>query len=354
MKKTNDNLKKHEIIKEEILSYIKAEGINPGEKLPSINELIARFRVSSTTVIRAISDLNHAGYLTKVQGKGTFLNRLEANTRPQINMLVGKLLSFVNELMRGVEQITFEKDYSLVLSNCEMSHQRIDSYLKKIFQEQTIAGLIIVPAGMPGEEESFKPVLDFGLPFVLLDKPIRGWKNVPTVLPDNTAGAGMAVKHLLEIGHKRIGFVAKEPYSQYVFDTRLNGYRQALEAAGLYDPEAVILFENENTDKLVEKLRKKEITALLALSDYDAKDIYDALKRHQIKVPQEVAIVGYDNVEMARHLAVPLTTVAQPKYEMGVAAAETLIDIIEKKAGTRQLVFQPSLEVRASSGSKAG
>ncbi len=168
------------------------------------------------------------------------------------------------------------------------------------------------------------------LPTVLLNC-YAADRSLPSVVPGEVAGGHTATDRLLSAGHRRIGYIGGEPRMEASRD-RLKGYRQALATADLpFDPELVVA---GNWEPLSGYQRAHELmrltvppTAIFCANDLMAVGCYEALKELGLRIPDDVAVMGYDDREIARHLHPPLTTVLLPHLEMGTVAAQQLLDI---------------------------
>ena len=174
------------------------------------------------------------------------------------------------------------------------------------------------------------------LPTVLLNCYVAD-RSLPSVVPGEVSGGHTATDYLLRAGHRRIGFIEGESRMEASRD-RLKGYRQALASADLpFDPELV---REGNWQPLAGYQRTQELmglatppTAIFCANDLMAVGCYEALKELGLRIPDDVAVMGYDDREIAQHLHPPLTTVLLPHLEMGTIAAETLLDMTSRPLG---------------------
>jgi LacI family transcriptional regulator len=195
-----------------------------------------------------------------------------------------------------------------------------------------------------------------GIAVVLLDRPSR-IKDLCSVAVDDVHGGELAAAHLLEQGHERIAFVHGPLTIRQCADRR-RGVLRAVRSAGL-DPERVIIDiptaaqKASEGEECVEKLLRARVkpTAVFCANDLLALGLMRGLIKHRISIPGDIALVGYDDVEFASTLSVPLTSIRQPKYELGRTAAELLLDETNHPTSHQHqhIVYQPELIVRASS-----
>ncbi len=182
--------------------------------------------------------------------------------------------------------------------------------------------------------------------------------DIPSVDVDNVQGAGAAVEHLLRLGHRRIGMITNAPLAYTASQQRLEGYRRALEGWGLpYDDTLVRYgnFDEESGLRAMESLLALDPppTAVFVASDMVAIGALRALREHNLRVPEGIALVGFDNIAAARFITPALTTVHVPAFGLGWAAAELLIRLIEgDRPAETQVRLETELIVRESCGAK--
>jgi DNA-binding LacI/PurR family transcriptional regulator len=193
-----------------------------------------------------------------------------------------------------------------------------------------------------------------GYPSVLVDRYLRGVSS-DYVMSDHFGGALRATKHLIELGHQRIGFVSwRDP--SISMEHRATGYQRGLIEAGLsYDPALTCEVEGYPTvalDPLHEYLKRKPgVTAIFAANDQLALAVYQAARQMGIQIPQDMALVGFDNLDFTMHLDVPLTTVAQPAFELGRHAVLAAVRRMNHEIdGWQQEILPTQLIIRRSCG----
>ena len=261
---------------------------------------------------------------------------------------------FFTEVARGAEDAASERGYIVILCNSDNSPRKEMNYLR-VLEEQRVAGILIVP--IEDQANYARPLRRSGTSLVLLDR-VSHEANTCSVSVDDVYGGELAGRHLLELGHRRIAYI-HGPFTSAQYADRLSGLRRAVIEAGL-DPDRAIVPLAAETDNAhagaacAEAFLQLEDfpTAIFCGNDYLAMGVMYELARRQVAVPQEVALIGYDDIDLASMLAVPLTTIRQPKYDLGFAATDLLLDEIVNKASHthRQIVFRPELIVRQSTG----
>jgi LacI family transcriptional regulator len=266
---------------------------------------------------------------------------------------------FFTDVARGVEHAVRKEGLSLFLCNTDQDATREDEYLRDL-AELRVRGLLITPTDTASAK--LLNLRSKGIPVVLLDRVLdddrRHWCAVGV---DDVHGGDLAVEHLLDGGHRRLCFVGG-PHSIPQVADRQTGAARAIERAGLA-PDALTSLPTTGLgfndgrlagERLLGLPTNRRPTAAFCANDLVALGLLQHLTRAGLRVPDDIAIVGYDDIEYASAAAVPLSSVAQPRYELGRAAAELLLDEARADQGAdhehRQLVFAPELIARASSG----
>jgi LacI family transcriptional regulator len=273
-------------------------------------------------VLKAIKDLN---YLP---------NALAQGLRMQRSGIFGfitdeiEISSHAGKIFAGAQDLAWENGKILMLVNTK-SNSDIEALAIDLILGLRVEGIIY--ATMRHRPVKLPPILR-DIPTVLLDCFVED-RQLPSVVPDEFRGGYSAVKHLLERGHRRIGFVNHAEDSPAAIG-RLEGYKSALEDWGVpFDPEMVSYdtslhdFAYDCARQLL--LNKNRPTAVFSFNDRTAMSVYDAIRNLNLKIPNEVAVIGFDNQEIiAAHLYPPLTTMELPHYQMGVWSVQKLVDIL--------------------------
>jgi LacI family transcriptional regulator len=263
---------------------------------------------------------------------------------------------FFTEVARGAEAAASERDYIVILCNSDNSPLKEKNYLR-VLEEQRVAGILIVPVG--DKANYARARRRSGTSVVLLDR-VSLDADTCSVSVDDVYGGQLAGEHLLALGHRRIAYI-HGPFSSAQYADRLEGLRRAVVDAGLHPDHAIVSLAAETDNAhagavCVESFMRLDNrpTAIFCGNDYLAMGVMYELARYHVQVPQDVALIGYDDIDLAPMLAVPLTTIRQPKYELGFAATDLLLDEIVNKASHshRQIVFRPELIVRQSTGAR--
>ena len=260
---------------------------------------------------------------------------------------------FFTDVARGVEDRLAADDLTLMLASTDEDPAREAKFLR-LFEEHGVLGLLVVPTTL--DTEHLAAIQERGVPIVLLDAP-PGAAGLSSVWLDDVAGGALAATHLLEQGHERIVFL-NGPHTIRQCEHRREGVDRAVRAAG-GDPDDVVVeltlprldaaAGEDSVAGWLEQSGGRAPEAVFCVNDLVAVGVQRALRRRGgFELLSACAVVGYDDIEIAGELAVPLTSVRQPRHEMGVEAAELLLR--RTRAGEeRHAVFHPELVVRASS-----
>ncbi len=232
-------------------------------------------------------------------------------------------------MVKGVEQAARERNWSIILGNADENYEREEEAIQVMLTEQ-VDGLLITPCQK--ERKTIEELKRIGFPFVLLG---RHFDDLATdyVVPDEVQGGFLATKHLLEMGHTRIAMVNAPLYISSA-KHRLQGYKNALNQYGvevdesLITSQALTIEEGYRVAKSILRSPHRP-TAVFAYSDFVAFGVMKAIREAGLRIPEDIAVVGFDDVEFSSCLEVPLTTVRSPKEEMGRKAAELLFKRIE-------------------------
>lgn len=247
--------------------------------------------------------------------------------------------------LAGVIGVLDEKGYDTVVFNVETPHQR-DHHARMLTQRHRAAGVIVI--SLPLSREQRSALAEAGLPVVSIDVAMPGF---PHTVVDNVRGGMMATRHLLDLGHRRIGFVGDRTRDAFGFGStrdRLRGYRLALSAAGIR-PEHALVRRGPHGSATAADLARELLrlpdppTAIFAASDTQAIGVLSAADALGLPVPEELSVIGFDDIDAAEHLR--LSTVHQPLRESGARGAARLCRLLA--GGTVDLKEELPLEVVA-------
>jgi LacI family transcriptional regulator len=305
-------------------------------------------RVSPSTRERVLRAIEELGFVRNEAAR-----QLRAGRSRTIGLVVLDVGNpFFTDLAAGAEGVAVSMGLSVVLCNSNDDTFREHHYLSML-KEQRAFGILITPVG--NKMAAIDEIRRRGIPVVLVDRLARGTQCSVSV--NDHVGGELAVSHLVAQGHTRIGFVGG-PVSLSQVSQRLAGAHAAIEAAGL-PPDALTVIETPRLDvthgraageRLASVPARQRPTAVFCANDLLALGVLQDTVRRRLSVPGDLAIVGYDDIEFAGAAAVPLTSVRQPRAQLGKAAMEMLIEEATdgKSHRHRQIVFEPELVVRDS------
>ncbi len=294
-------------------------------------------------ITAAIAELNYA--------PSALARSLKINQTRTIGMLLTASSNpFYSEVVRGVERSCYERGYSLILCNTEGDEDRMNRSLETLLQKR-VDGLLIMC------NESHIPSAALlhrypSIPSVMMDwSPFDGGSDI---IQDNSLlGGEMATQFLIARGYRRIACIAG-PQDKTPARLRLEGFRKAMALAGLpvssdYIVSGDLEFQG-GFHAMTELLTRRPLPeAVFTSNDAMAVGVYHALYQAGLSVPQDIAVIGYDDIELARYMSPPLTTIHQPKDELGELAIDTLIHRMASPDASQQLlVLTPELIERGS------
>lgn len=327
---------------------IKDVAVHAGVSVGTVSNVLNHpSRVSSTTVTRVQTSISELGFV-----RNDAARQLRAGESRTIALLVFDAANpFFTALARGAEDAATEVGYSVILANTSESQEREHSYLD-LFEEQRVRGILISPYGEV--EQRLSTLKKFGIPSVLVDR-VSEKHLFSSVSVDDHAGGTIAANHLLSLGRTKLGFVGGPLEIPQVAD-RLRGAQDALRLTPtgtltVFETSATTVLEGRRAGEEINALpRDERPTALFAANDLVAIGLLQALvATGSLRVPEDIAIVGYDDIDFATSAIVPLTSIRQPSALMG----ETALKLLSEEAGDpapkpRRVVFQPELVIRDS------
>lgn len=304
-------------------------------------------KVSRGTLQRIQAAIDELGFI-----RNDAARQLRAGTNHAIGMIVLDIANpFFTDVARGVEDILVVQQRPLILGNSAQDPARETTYLD-LFEQQHMSGVLITP--VDNVIDRLRRLRDRGTSVVLVDRMTRA-KEFSSVSIDDRMGGRIATEHLLDIDRRRIGFIGG-PVGLAQVKNRLAAARAAIEKHGSGE---LISVETETmnagagrwgAEQLLALPRKSRPDAVFAANDLVALGVLQALTLAGVRVPDDIAIIGYDDIDFAASAAIPLSSVRQPAHQMGSAAATLLLDVIAEPACSKvkHLTLKPELVVRRS------
>ena len=343
-----------------------------GTRLPTDNELAAEYQLSRDTIRHALALLADEGLIERVQGRGTFVCQPpteDSSVRNvQAEKQIGLLLSmgyrqggtFPQDILIGVEQAVKAHGYSIMLSYTEGDPAQQMREIARMSSNH-VAGLIICPVASATDADVIERLQTTDLPLVFVDRYLSE-VAVDYVGADNRAGGYRATEHLIILGHRRIGFIflAEETLeTTSSVRERWQGYCEALQKYGVpYDSSLVIADADPKCASTLPGIheflqRPDRPGAIFAVNDLVALDVMQAAHVLGLRIPQDLALVGFDNELFAARITPPLTTIAQPFFDVGLRAGSLLVNRIEGNTSAPKHIELPAnLLIRESCGAQ--
>lgn len=257
---------------------------------------------------------------------------------------------FFPELARGAEDKANEMGYNLILCNSDNNIKKEEDYLEML-EEKMVDGIIFTASSR--RTDKFKKLSKSRIPIITVDREIKGLQTQGTIIVENLEGAYTAVNHLLDRGYSRILYITG-PMTSTPSALRYKGYSKALEDRNILTKDEYIL-EGEYTitwgyEGIYQALNKGiAFDGVFCGNDLIAIGAIKALKEKGLRIPEDVGVVGFDDIYMAKMVDPDLTTIKQPNYEMGYKAAGLLIDtIINKKIEHNKIILKTELIIRGT------
>jgi LacI family transcriptional regulator len=337
------------------------------DKKTTIKDIARKANVSHTTVSRALNDKSRIKSETKEK---IILIAKELNYRPDfiarslvmrrtktLGLVITTIANpFYTELSQGIESTAISLGYNIILCSTNYDLSAEKKYVDML-QSKGVDGIIFTSAHM-GDPNIIR-LAEEGFPIILVNRrtyhpTVRD--KVDYVGVDNIRGGFLAVEHLIKLGHERIGVIGGSSESSVGFE-RLEGGKKALAAYGLkvmgdYFLEGDFLRGSGYQGGKRFLAMGMPPTAIFATNDYMALGTYQAIVEEGIRVPEEVALIGFNDIEFTSMKGIELTTIGQKKYEMGALAVRRLVERVEGRKGEppEEMILEPELIIRKTCG----
>lgn len=348
---------------ERIVSWVQTEiengALSRGDKLPSENELMERFRVSRQTVRRAMEELTEKGIVEGRRGSGTYVT---VNTRRYAagkEIRIAVMLTYVDtyifpSIIKGIESVLSSEGCTLQIAMTDNAVEKERMLLKEFIHTQSVDGIIAetVKSALPNPNmELYREIENMGIPVLFVNSYYKEL-DIPHISMDDRKAGYLAAKHLAECGHTRIGGIFKADDGQG--HLRYAGYTDALmEQEIKIRGDQVIWIDSEELRTMGEESAKflkrlKGCTACVCYNDETAYKIVEIFRKAGHRVPEDLSVVGIDNSGLAKFCPVPLTSVENPVEKLGRTAAERMTWKIFRNEEIETVEFEPQLIMRNS------
>lgn len=332
---------------------------------PTIYDVARLAGVSTATVSRALNGTGRIAPATQAAidaavaqlgySPNTIARSLVTKTTQTIALLLPDITNpFYAGLVSGIQASALSRDHTMLLCTTEGDPEREEQYLN-LLQAKHVDGALVDGLVLPSDRIA-RFVKD-GFPIVCLDRDIDS-RSIPLVQVDNYVGGFHATKHLLSLGHKHIAHVKGAPDLR-LSEERLEGFWAAHEHQRLVPNVSLIVqgsFTEESGYRAARGLleSRKRFTAVFAANDLSAIGVMRAASEVGMRVPQDLSVVGFDDIRLASYTTPPLTTVRQPAERIAARATELLMDLTQgKKVEVGRHLLEPELVVRESTSAPA-
>ena len=316
----------------------------------SIYDIAKKAGVSPSTVSRALEDHPRIGTTTRKRIQelaremdyvpSTVAKSLAVNKTWTIGMVLATISDpFMGRVVEGVEQAAIEAGFNVFISTSQNDRQREIAAIKML-QKRRVDGIIVIASHLLDQHPGF--FVRSKVPIVIINEQKPG-ETMHFVTVDDVHAAQLAVEHLLALGHCRIGYVGvtnRPKSNQY----RLKGYQDTLEAAGIASDPALIFTSHTIEDHAkrgeasLEPLLDAGATAVFCYNDTAAMSLLAACYKRGVSVPDNLSVIGFDDIDMAAYTIPPLTTIRQPRFELGQRAMHMMLDLLAGQKPENQIV----------------
>jgi GntR family transcriptional regulator of arabinose operon len=353
---------KHREIYEHIHSGILAGRYGVGDQIPTEEELAHRFDASRVTVARALHDLERQGFLLRRRGAGSFVRRPDTNSTKLFGLITGENPGILSAVCDEISRVAQASGFSVLLGKWPLATlDDIIRHTKSLSQQyisRGVAGVIFEPMYVPLDHMSINAQIaeafrSANIPVLLLDRDIYDLPRrsaFDLVGVDNRQGGFILTRHLISLGHHRIHFV-RRPLIASAVSGRVRGYQDALAAHGIAaSPDWV--HEGDARDPLfARQIMQGGVDAFVCANDFEAASLIHTLSQIDVRVPHQVAVVGFNDDPYSTLLSVSLTTVRQPCAHLGSTSVKVLMDRMADPSGApREVCIGCELIVRESCG----
>ena len=322
-----------------------------------IKDIAKECKVSATTVSRALNNSKEISKKTRerilrtCEEKGYIPNSaarsLILNKTNMIGLLIPDITNqYYAYVSKGVSSYLEKMGYGLVLCNSDRNKENENRYIDFLAQRR-VDGIILIP--VKPKAEDYKKIIE-NVPLVMADNYVQNLE-VSYVGNDNYVGARKIVSHMIRQGYRKIGVILGDEYSS-ASNERLKAYKDVLIENNIEVRNEILLNSSSNFEdgfSLAEILIKQKVDSIFTINDTVAMGVMKYCHMNNIVIPRDIGIGGYDDIEQAAMLTVPLTTVHQRKFELGKIAASILIDEINNFQIAKQtIILQPELIIRKS------
>lgn len=346
----------HVQLLDELRHKIMSGLLKPHDQLPGEWELVNSLNISRATIQRAWQAAQDEGLIYRVTGKGTFVAEPITNSysRSAIAFIIPEYRgTFAMSLLDGAEGVLRKAGYAVQFASTDRAVDEENRILQELVKDE-VCGVILVP--VRGSLQGRRLASNLGIPIVQMDRPLNG-VLLPCVASNNYMGGLQAMDHLITMGHRDILFLARPHLDLWSVAERYRAYQDSLRRIGLEPLEPLLLGgdtelssyeaylqqDDDEIQPLIERLQQSQRpSAIFAVNDWMALKVYRAAEVLGLRIPEDLSLVGFDNLDIAQYQIPPLTTVAQNANLMGAEAARRLLALIEGEEVLEILTLIPT------------
>jgi DNA-binding LacI/PurR family transcriptional regulator len=335
----------------QVMQDIKASIVNgdlqPGDRLKDEAEYIRTYSVSSITIRKAMAGLVQEGYLRRVKGKGSFVSDkwqsgyskrvaviMPFNGQPDISLL---------KIQMGIQKYLNLIDYSLIVDWYDSANSTEKSAIDKVIN-QHVEGILYYSMDPAINGVLFDDLQEKNIPFVCIDR-YDIFRFFNYVGPNNYSGGALAARHLLDLGHKKLRYLSLNFFLSSERE-RYDGFCSVLHREGVSFGLGHVLQKND-FEELAEEIRKGQVTGVFCANDLSAMKLIEGLKKLDIRVPQDLSVIGFDKWAGLDHTELNLTTIRQDFYATGMTAAKLLFELISSLTAATPVHILTSVDLVA-------
>lgn len=356
----------YEQIQNDIIQKIQNGIFQEGDRVPSERELMDTWKVSRITVTKALTELSLEGYISRIQGKGSFVNPLGSHISPgqypqtrlkadpddglpcKIGVIIPQYADYHSgSIIKGILETLSFPSYFVDIAHSSNRHE--EEYALNYFLQTHHSGIILFPTNYEFYSDIILQMTLNKYPLVLIDRIFPGI-HCMSVTCDNAMGCELAVSHLTALGHNNIAFLSDQPCQEQVTQLRCNSYLNSMSGRGLTG----ITYENFYASKtaasmqsdFIDRVKNGTITAVIASNAHTALMLYQLCMEHQISIPSNLSVLCFDNPNFhPQPTGNFFTYLEQNSYDMGRNAALLLHQVLleQKTPEQPQIVLKPRL-----------
>lgn len=345
----------HEWIKKQIISG----ELKPGERMYSENELMEMFSVSRQTVRHAISRLEFEEFVVRKRGSGTYIREKKEQEKRVNSMQIAVVTTYIDEyifpgIIREIERTVSKEGYGIQFASTHNSIESEREVLRRLLRENTVDGIVVeaTKSALPNPNlPLYRQILERNIPLVFINSYYPEIQAPHVSMNDRMAGK-MAAQYLIRKGHRKIGAIFKCDDGQGYL--RYAGFVEAMMEARIPIREGqVIWISTEDGRRMRQEEdrylgRLEDNTAYVCYNDKVAMEFIEILEKHQIRVPDNISVVGIDNAEISLHHGTALTTVQNPLQSLGELTATVMLKMIHGIPVEKDYELMPTMVERMS------